>query len=390
MDNHMDYVRGVTRGGKPGLLKEINKILILELLRSEGPLSRAQLTRRLDLSFPCVSANVKSLLQANIITEVGSGENVLGRKSTLLKYNDTRGYVLGVNLGRSKTSTLVADLSGHPLGRYTTRPYSGLSAKQLMGEVTAAVDTLLEEVSLRKGDLLCAAMGIPGIIDARCGTVRLAPFVDGWEEVDPAETMRQALGMPVLIENNINMGAIGEKWRGAAQGYNNILYMDIGVGIGSAAILNNELYYGTNGAAGEIGYSVANAGRMRKKYSDEGLLEQMIGEECARVPGTDGSMQKLFQLCEEGGRAARRAVGRILRYYASAMNNSICVVDPEIVIVSGGTGGKLMESYREELLEIIGAHVPYLPRVTASLLGKDANLFGAISLALQEVYKTVM
>lgn len=212
----MDYVRGVTRGGKPGLLKEINKILILELLRSEGPLSRAQLTRRLDLSFPCVSANVKSLLQANIITEVGSGENVLGRKSTLLKYNDTRGYVLGVNLGRSKTSTLVADLSGHPLGRYTTRPYSGLSAKQLMGEVTAAVDTLLEEVSLRKGDLLCAAMGIPGIIDARCGTVRLAPFVDGWEEVDPAETMRQALGMPVLIENNINMGAIGEKWRGAA------------------------------------------------------------------------------------------------------------------------------------------------------------------------------
>lgn len=65
-------------------------------------------------------------------------------------------------------------------------------------------------------------------------------------------------------------------------------------------------------------------------------------------------------------------------------------MDPEIVIVSGGTGGKLMESYREELLEIIGAHVPYLPRVTASLLGKDANLFGAISLALQEVYKTVM
>jgi len=386
LDKRKAGIKEASTAGKPQMLGEMNKILILELLRNKGALSRAQITRRLDLSFPSVSTNIRDLLEANLVVEIGTGENMHGRKSTLLQYNNKRGFVIGVNMGRTNTSMMLTDLAGDIIARRSTEPYAAKNAIQLWDTVITEINDLLAGAALIPNDLLCIAVGIPGIIDANRGVVRLAPFIEGWESVEPFAIMQEKFQAPILIENNINLGAIGEKWKGAATGYSNIFYFDFGVGIGSAVILNDVLHFGANGAAGEISYSVPNAEKIRRKYSDEGLLEQLIEKFYRKVPDAEKSMTALFELCDAGDKDAEKAIENILRYCATVIINTICVVDPEIIIVTGGAGRSLMNRHQQDLLDMIEKHVPYPPILATSNLGKDANLYGAIAIALQYVH----
>jgi predicted NBD/HSP70 family sugar kinase len=380
------------KAGTPEFIGEMNKNLILKLLKNSGPLSRADISRMLNMSFPTVSSNVKFLLENDFIKEIGEGSNSLGRKSTLLEFNSTKGYILGADFGRNNIRAKCADLSGEIIGSKKTS-FSSMKKEQAIDDfICEIMDEVLRISNVRKEDIVCICVGIPGIIDENQGKNRLAPFLENWENLHLKEKIQERFNTVVILENTVNLGAIGEKWIGIANGYKNIFYLNHGIGIGAALIINGELYMGSHKVAGEVGYMTLDRFFLRRNFSDEGSLEELISESALReklqrLKHNDHMYtgEEIFQLSESKDDDAKRVVDEAIVYLGMALVNVISVLDPEVVILSGGIGKHIGEKYKMELTDIISAHVPYVPELLYSELGGEANVLGAIALALRYV-----
>jgi predicted NBD/HSP70 family sugar kinase len=378
------------KAGTPEFIGEMNKNLILKLLKNNGPLSRAEISRMLNMSFPTVSSNVKFLIENGFINEIGEGSNSLGRKSTLLEFNGTKGYILGADFGRNNVRAKCADLSGEIIGSKKTS-FSNMKEGQSIDDfICEVMDEVLNISNIRNDDIVCICIGIPGVIDENQGKNRLAPFLEGWENLQLKKKIQERFNTVVMLENTVNLGAIGEKWTGIANGYKNILYLNHGIGIGAALIINGELYMGSHNVAGEVGYMTLDRFFLRRNFSDEGSLEELISENALRKKlqklKNNNHMytgEEIFLLAESNDVDASKVVDEAIVYLGMALVNIISVIDPEVVILSGGIGKHVGEKYKMELADIIGAHVPYVPELLYSELGGEANVLGAIALALR-------
>ncbi|HHW48679.1 MAG TPA: ROK family transcriptional regulator [Clostridiaceae bacterium] len=380
------------KAAKPELMSKLNKDAILYLLRNEGPLSRADIARKLNMSFPAVSSNVKSLLESGFIVKIGEGEGSsgLGRKSTLFAFNAKRGYVIGIDAGRSQIRALCSDLLGEPVASVKKDNDFEKGGEYLYQQIESALLEVIEKSNISKENIECICIGLPGIRDEDKKINRLAPFIDNWENIDVAERIREKINSEIIIDNGVNLGAIGEKWKGAAQGYQNIVYINLGVGIGAGIIINNELYRGKNNAAGEIGYMTLDKHFLRKRYKEEGSMEELIS-----VPSLnntmkfltkrtqDFSMEEIIKLAESDNLIAKGVIYESLVYLSMAITNIVAVLNPELIVIAGRAGKVLAEKYGDLIIKYISANVPFVPDFVVSKLGDDASVIGAVGVAIR-------
>lgn len=374
--------------GKPETIREINETLILETLRKKGPMSRANLKKALNLSFPTISANVKNLIESNWIIETEKDGNALGRKATLLEYNAKKGYVVGIDVGRSHITALLADLTGKEVAACLKKG-AWRYGKDVISDVISSVYEVINKAGIRQQDILSMAIGVPGIYDNKKEVNRLAPFIEGWETVKLDRIVSDTFKIPVMIDNSVNFGAIEEKWHGVAQGYSNILYLSYGVGIGGALILNGKLFRGTHGAAGEIGYSLPQYSLKRDNYNEEGLYEQLLSRHTgygSETTDISRPMKKIFDDAVEGDKLSLEILHSFMEYTSVVLTTSISLLNPEIVVFSGGMGVPLFERFKDEFREILKNHIPYVPILAASRLGQSANAWGAAGVALRYIH----
>lgn len=374
--------------GKPETIREMNETLILETLRKKGPMSRANLKKALNLSFPTISANVKNLIDSNWIIETEKDENAMGRKATLLAYNAKKGYVVGIDVGRSHITTLLTDLTGKEVATCLKKG-AWRYGKDVISDVISSVYEVIETTGIRQQDILCMAIGVPGIYDNKKEVNRLAPFIEGWETVKLDKIVSDTFKIPVMIDNSVNFGAIEEKWHGAAQGFSNILYLSFGIGIGGALILNGKLFRGTHGAAGEIGYSLPQYSLRRGQYNEEGLFEQLFSRHTgygSELPDGAKPMKRIFDDAANGDRESIEILHSFMEYTSVVLTTSISLLNPEIVVFSGGMGVPLYERFHAEFEEILKNHIPYVPVLAASQLGEWANAWGAAGVALRHIH----
>lgn len=354
--------------GKPEVMREVNKSLILETIRKQGPVSRANLNKMLNLSFPAVSSIVTVLLEEGWILETKKDSNLVGRKATLLEYNGNKGYVIGVDIGRAHLSVLLADVAGRIRSEaYSRRRWR--KGEELIEELLHMLHGLLNKDPEAKGGLMCISVGIPGIYQKAEHKNVLVPFLDDWENIDIAEILEREFGVPALLDNSVNLGAIGEKWRGKGRNYSHILYLDFGIGIGSALILNGELYRGMNGAAGEIGYSLPDYELAQNRFSVEGLFEKLASGHAAIE-----------------NRASEEFLESVKNYTSVILVNCVALLNPEIIIFSGNFGVVLLNKFQREFTDILQRHIPFVPRLEVSELGEKANVTGALGVALRNVH----
>jgi len=378
---------------KPELMSKLNKDAILNLLRNEGPLSRADIARKLNMSFPAVSSNVKALMESNLIIEIGEGEGIngLGRKSTLFAFNAKKGYVIGIDAGRSQIRALCSDLLGEPIASVKKNNNFEKGGEYLYEQIELALFDVIEKSSISKENIECICIGLPGIHDEDKKVNRLAPFIDNWENIDVGERIREKISCEIIVDNGVNLGAIGEKWKGAAQGYRNIVYINLGVGIGAGVIINDELYRGKNNAAGEIGYMTLDKFFLRKHYREEGSLEELIS-----VPSLnntmrymtketqDYSMEEIVWLAESDNSYAKSVIHEFLIYLSMAITNIVAVLNPELIVIAGRTGKIIAEKYSDFIIKNITANVPYVPDFVVSKLGDNASVIGAVGVAIRQ------
>jgi predicted NBD/HSP70 family sugar kinase len=386
---------GNSRPGRPeadsrlSLLRELGEQAVLETIFRRGPITRPEIAAATNLSKPTVSAAVSRLEQGGLVRAAGTRAGQRGRKPISYVVSSRAGFVVGADIGGSNVRVAAADLFGEAicdLKRPTAKDGSRAVGVQILEMVTEVID----QASAVHGPPLALGISSPGIVDQASGRVTsLAYNVVPEGGFDPLEVIRERFDLPVLVENNVNLAAVGEKWFGLARGVSTMVFIAIGAGIGMGIIIEDEVVRGAHGAAGEIGYLPLVGDPFNPRHRLHGGLEDEIGaagivaafneRRDAEDPELS-SVHEVFELAASGSSAARSVVDHVASRLGTAIATVCAILDPELVVLGGGIGASplLLRGVRGSA----AALVPITARIETSLLGERAALQGAIAVAL--------
>ncbi len=299
--------------------------------------------------------------------------------------------VAAVDLGGSHFSSVLADERGRFLARAASSIRGDEGPERILGMIADAIEELLRKQHGSLEDLRAVALAVPGLVDPETGAVGAAANLAGWIDVPVAEMLRRRLPVPVRVENDVNLAALGEMWRGAGHGRRHLLFVAPGTGIGAGVIIDGRLHRGAHRFAGEIGYSCPGPehleadygllGRLEALASGPGLLRrarQRLGE---RLPA-EATARDIFEMARDGDTEAIALCEETATLIGIAVGNAVTVLDPEMIVFGGGLsreGEALLSRVREVVYRI----VPVRPEIVVSTLGEDAQLYGAVLMALE-------
>ena len=384
-----------------------NRADILKTIREQDPISRVEISRLLGLHPSTVSRLVDGLMALDLVregTELEASTRRGGRRAIALEFNPGAGYLIGVDLGGTHMVGGLADLSGEIILQHSVQPEL-ITIEDGEGNLRRLIE-LVQGLIAETPDparIWGVGVGVPGVVTGDEGTVSLAPAV-GWWDLPLKQIMERALGLPVFVENDVNLAAMGEYQHGAGQGIDDLVAVFIGTGIGAGVILNGELYQGANRAAGEVGYMVVDTSGLGQRYDEFGCLESLAsgrgiairareriaaGERTALLDLAGGDPAQLtaemvFEAARGGDGVAQAIVEETIRYLSLLVTNVSCVLNPEMVVLGGGVARSadlLLDGIRKQVEGV----VPVVPRLTVSTLGKDAIIHGAFAMVLRQV-----
>lgn len=381
------------------IVGENNKNLIVELIRKSGPISRADISRLLNISKPSVSSNVKELIQSEIIMEIGLNSNSIGRKSTLLIFNSAKAYVIGVDIGNFKIRIGLSDLSGNIIGINEAELVLDIDGQELLREIDKNMQNLLMKSKVSKDDVLSLCIGLPGITDTLRKKNLLTPFIKDWEDIDLRKYFSETYASTIILENNINLAALGEQWKSAEKlrEHNCIVYINFGIGIGAGIIINNELFSGKNNSAGEISFCnfkdlpiggrFENSGSFEKLISSRHILERynaLKNDAGQSLSNLSNSISVIFDRYDHGEHEAVLVIKEVLEQILMLLISVSAILNPELIIFGGGMGERLT-TYFNYFLEGMERSVPFPPKLMNAKCGALSGVYGAVSIALREV-----
>ena len=379
------------------LLRELGEQAVLETIFRRGPITRPEIAAATSLSKPTVSAAVSRLEQGGLVRAAGRRAGQRGRKPVAYMVSSRAGFVVGGDIGGSNVRVAAADLFGEPLCDLK-RPTAKDGARAVGVQILEMVSEVIDQASGAHGRPLALGISSPGIVDQTSGRVTsLAYNVVPEGGFDPLEVIRERFDLPVLVENNVNLAAVGEKWFGLARSVSTMVFIAIGAGIGLGIIINDELVRGAHGAAGEIGYLPLVGDPFNPRHRLHGGLEDEIGAAGIVAAfherrGPDDpelrSVHEVFELAVDGNAAARAVVDHVASRLGTAIATVCAILDPELVVLGGGIGASplLLRPVRGSA----AALVPITARIETSLLGERAAMQGAIAVALHAARTTLL
>jgi predicted NBD/HSP70 family sugar kinase len=367
----------------PPLLKDLNERTVLDAIRTGAPISRAEISRRAGISKPTVSLALQSLLEAGLVREATEERGGPSYGATFFEPVPEAALVLGFDLGARFLRGAVCDLTGTVRARQDVE-LSPPGAEPALEAIHSLRGSLVDAAGL-SGELVDGVVvGVPGVV-ASNGRVELALNVPGLEEIDVAGELTVRLDLPVTLENDINLAALGEQWSGVARGVDDFVFISIGTGLGAGLVLGGELHRGHNGAAGELDYALGSLGAELDPCAGAVVA---LGETLARDTRRKTTLaapydaRKLFAAARDGDELARAVVAESARRIAMHVAPIAGVADVGLVVLGGGIGSNgdlLLEPVRG----LLGDWLPYPPRVEVSSLGDGAVLMGALSVGLR-------
>jgi predicted NBD/HSP70 family sugar kinase len=379
------------------LLRELGEQAVLETIFRRGPITRPEIAAATNLSKPTVSAAVSRLEQGGLVRASGRRAGQRGRKPVAYVVSARAGFVVGGDIGGSNVRVAAADLFGEPICDLK-RPTAKDGSRAVGVQILEMVSEVIDQASAVHGRPLALGISSPGVVDQSSGRVTsLAYNVVPEGGFDPLEVIRDRFDLPVLVDNNVNLAAVGEKWFGLARGVSTMVFIAIGAGIGMGIIIDDELVRGAHGAAGEIAYLPLVGDPFDPRHRLHGGLEDEIGaagivaafqERRAPEDPQLSSVHEVFDLAAEGNAAAHAVVDHVTSRLGTAIATVCAILDPELVVLGGGIGASplLLRPVRGAA----AALVPITARIETSLLGERAALQGAIAVALHAARTTLL
>lgn len=378
---------------------------ILAQLLDEGPLSKAQLADRLQVSRTTVAAEVARLVEVGLAQDAGPAASRGGRRSTLVDLSEDVHFV-GISIGATGMSVGVTD---GRLAVLATR-HQPCDIRQGPEVVLAAAIELVREVIDEVGvtSLMGAGVGVPGPVDFGRGVSVSPPIMPGWDGYPVRDAVSRELGCPVVLDNDVNVLAVGEQHAGVARGARDFLFVKIGTGIGCGIVIEGELYRGVNGCAGDIGHIRVEDFGPTCACGNTGCLEAFSGGAAlardATAAARSGRSPALAAILEEKGELTAADVGHAVaqgdaqavqlirdsgRHIGQVLAGLVSFFNPGLIVIGGrvtGLGHALLAevrgvTYRRSLPLATGS----LP-IVLSELGDEGGVIGAARLISTSVY----
>ena len=372
------------------LLRELGEQAVLESIFRQGPITRPEIAAATSLAKPTVSAAVSRLEQAGLVRADGTRAGPRGRRPVAYVVSARAGFVVGCDLGGTNVRVATADLFGEPIADLK-RPTTKEGSRAVGIQILEMVSEVIDRSAATHGRPLALGISVPGVVDQSTGQVTsLAHNVTPEGGFDPLAVIRGRFEMPVLVDNNVNLAAVGERSFGLARGVPTMVFIAVGAGIGMGIIIENELVRGAHGAAGEIAYLPLVGdpfdprhrlhGGLEDEVAAAGILAAYEERRAADAPAAASALE-VFELAGQGNHAAAAVVENVAARLGAAIATVCAIVDPELVVLGGGIGANplLLRPVRGAT----AALVPITARIEATILGDRAALQGALAVALQ-------
>ncbi len=360
----------------PPLLKNLTERTVLDAIRSYAPVSRAEISRRVGISKPTVSLALQSLLDAGLVRETSHDGDGPSYGAVFFEPIQDAAFALGLDVGARFVRGALCDLAGEVRVRQDVELPERTAGAAL--EVIAALSGALRDGAGVSDDLVDGiVVGVPGAVAG--AKIALAENVSGLEGARFAQDLAERLGRAVTIENDINLAALGEQWRGVARGVDDFAFISIGTGLGAGLVLRGELHRGLNGAAGELDYARAGL------HEDiDPCAVALIELTRARARGRRTTLEDpydtrlVFAAARAGDEVAVEVVAEEARRIALHIAPIAAVADVGLVVLGGGIGANGDLLY-DPIRRLLSEWLPSPPRVEASNLGDAAVLTGALA-----------
>lgn len=377
--------------GRPSVLRRTNALSILTLLREAGACSRADLVRASGLSAPTVTNVVKDLLAANLVEALGEGESSGGRPPDMIRFRSKSGSVLAVQIASRDIQFLLADLDGHELGRLTlTLTKKKTTPEAVCGYIADSLRTLLRQQRMTRSQLLVLVVGVPAITNVDEGIVLAISTLQGWRSVELRTMLEKIVDCKVVIENDTNLAALGECYRGASRNEEDFTFINIGANVSAGIVLNGKIHHGAQWSAGEIAYlRLPDTSRRRPTIFEFGELESILTgsgilaswrEQAGKTRPEITNAIQVLNLAEAGDPIAEKIVQHRASLVSDIVLNLSMILNPALILLGGAVGSHpaLLRGVQRQLE---GSEFG-VARVLSGVLGDTAVLWGAIMLAL--------
>ncbi len=379
-------------------LRDRNRSLVVDALRQNGGVSQADLSRLTGLSRTTVSTLIAQLRSGGFVAELEApdvpraGGTQGGRPPVLLALDPSAGSAIGIDFGHSHVRVAVADLAHRIL---CEREQAIAVDEDPVGSLDAAADLVrqtLAATTVAASSVIGVGMGVPGPVDHRTGRVGSTSILPGWLGIMAGEEMERRLALPVVVDNDANLGALAESSWGAARGCENVVYIKVSSGIGAGLVLGGRLHRGANGTAGEIGHDIVDEAGPYCRCGNRGCLEAVAGgsaitEVLSRSRREQLTLGQVLDLAEDGDLACRRVLAEVGRQLGVSVATLCNLVNPSRVVLGGllaRAGDLVLEPMRESVRRYGVDSAMDAVEIVPSVLGERAGVLGALALVLRE------
>ncbi|HLO04474.1 MAG TPA: ROK family transcriptional regulator [Symbiobacteriaceae bacterium] len=394
----------------PELIRTINKQRVLRLIRSGGPVSRADAAEQTGMTRPTISAVVADLLEEGWIEEIGAGESSGGRPPILLRFSPLARLVLGAELGAGHVRAVLTDLAGNVLHRSKRRVETN-DPKVELDRLCGVVQEVLAMRSPAQAKIPLAGLGLGlnGHVDTGLGLWRYSPHFQV-ADLNVVKHLTDCLGLEVIVENDARVMAVGERSFGCAKAVENLVYIRVGVSIGAGLMIEGKLYGGAHEGAGEIGHTVVFEEGPRCRCGNFGCLEavanavaisrravnriqaghtsvipKLVDDDLSQVIGTT-----VIEAAHAGDRLARETLQEAGRFVGLAVGNVINLFDPDLVVIGGGTsraGELLLEPVKAAAFSRALPGRRDKVQILRTALGEDSCPVGGAALVIESLFR---
>jgi predicted NBD/HSP70 family sugar kinase len=390
------------RAGSLESLRRLNRLRVIRALRDEHQISRADIARRTGLSRSTVSSLVADLQADGLVVErpepgLAHGSQG-GRPPIMLSFDASAGAAVGIDFGHSHLRVAVSDLASTILAERSRPLDTDHDAQQGLDAAADLVADTLADAGVARSAVLGAGMGLPGPIGSGEGVVGTSAILPGWIGMTAEAEMRRRLDIPVMVDNDANLGALAEAAFGAGRDAGDLVYLKVSSGIGAGLILNGRLYRGSGGLAGELGHVLVNPDGIVCRCGNRGCLETVAAtgaliDLLRRSHGEDLTVQAMLDLAHAGDAGCRRVIhdaGRALGQVVATLFN---VLNPELVVVGGElarAGELLLAGVRESVARSALPEASRGADVVVGTLRDRAQVLGALALVVSEADRALV
>lgn len=377
--------------GSQTSLHRANLERVVRAVRMAGSLTQAEIARSTGLSAATVSNIVRELKDGGTVevTPTSAG----GRRARSVSLSGDAGIVIGVDFGHTHLRVAVGNLAHQVLAEESEPLDVDASSAQGFGRAEQLVKRLIETTGISPGKVIGVGLGVPGPIDVESGTLGSTSILPGWTGINPSEELAARLGVPVYVDNDANLGALGELVWGSGRGVKDLAYIKVASGVGAGLVIDGHIYRGPGGTAGEIGHITLDESGPVCRCGNRGCLETFTAARYV-LPllrpshGPDLTMERVVQLAREGDPGCRRVIGDVGRHIGSGVANLCNLLNPSRVVLGGSLAeaGELVlapirDSVSRYAIPSAGRQLSVLP----GALGARAEVLGALALVLSEM-----